>query len=230
MELTTSRAWGVILVDDHPLVRYGLRVMVERCEGLTVLGEAGNGTEAEQLLERFDPDLVILDLKLRQGNGMSLIRRFKSIRPRVRVLIVSVLADGLHVDRALRAGASGYVIKDDAVDDVALAVEYVRRGEVYVSPSLMPAVLERRWNASVDGGEDRLSEREREIVRLIGGGWKVSAIAHRLGISPKTVNNHRDNIKQKLGLSTSIELAQWAALWIFSGSGSKEPDVELRVD
>jgi DNA-binding NarL/FixJ family response regulator len=207
----------VMLVDDHPLMRDGVRRMIETQDDLEVCGEAGDAEGAMSRLAASAPDVVVLDISLGDDNGITLIRRMHAQRPELAVLALSMHHEALYAEHALNAGACGYVSKRDDPSAVLRAIRIVAEGGTFISESMGAAVLRRRVGGPTGGGDRAakpLSPREFEILHLIGTGLTASEIAARLQISVKTVNAHRQHIKQKLGLNRAMQLDQYAARWV----------------
>jgi DNA-binding NarL/FixJ family response regulator len=206
----------VFIVDDHPIVRDGLRHLIDADPGLEVSGEAESGEEALKLMEREPPDVAVVDLSLPGMDGVSLIRRIREMHPDTPVLVLSMLEQTLQAERALKAGASGYVTKADATDEVVTAIHRVVAGEIYVSESLAMDIIGDLLGGRQDSlstVEQELTDREFEIFRLIGRGLRSRQIAEALGRSVKTIEAHQSNIKRKLGLRDARELAYYAMRW-----------------
>jgi DNA-binding NarL/FixJ family response regulator len=206
----------VMIVDDHPIVRDGLRHFIDAEPEMTVCGEARSGEDALKALSSGVPDLVLVDLSLPGMDGVSLIRRIKEDHPEVLILVVSMLEQSMHAERALRAGASGFVTKADATEEVVTAIRRVVRGEVYVSAGLamdMIGDMVRGGKGSLGTVEASLSGREFEVFRLIGRGFRTKQIADVLDLSVKTIETHQANIKRKLGLRDARELGYYAMRW-----------------
>lgn len=206
----------VLVVDDHPLVRRGLRDVLEAVDGIAVTGEAGTYQRALDCLEDEEFDLAIVDLGLDGQSGLELIKQMRGRWPEVQVLVCSLHDEVLFAERSLRAGARGYLSKDEAVDRVVEAVERVIDGRIYLSPEMTDRLL--ATSAGHARGRDepleRLSDRELEVFRLSGQALSSSEIGERLHLSPKTVDSHRENIKKKLGLRNHGELLRRAVQWV----------------
>ena len=206
----------VLIVDDHPILRHGIAQLVQREPDLDPCAQAGTIDEALAVLADRPIDLVIVDLSLAERSGMDLIRQIRERHPAVRCLVLSMHDERLHAERALRAGARGYLMKHEATRKIVTALRCVRDGRIYLSDELASQLLERL--ASTPVGEPAapasplavLSDRELEVLRLIGRGLRTGEIARALNRSVHTVEAHRANIKRKLGLKTAGELAQAA--------------------
>jgi DNA-binding NarL/FixJ family response regulator len=210
----------VLLVDDHPLVRDGLMEMINRTGDLTCCGEAGNTTDAQTAVSELKPDLVLLDLRLHNGDGLELVKIFKSLFPSLKVLILSQLDEMTYAERALRVGALGYVMKENATREILSAMRTVLAGEIFVSQKIKILAVRRMAGAkksSNDGSAafvEKLTDRELQIFQLLGRGVGSRQIAADLYLSFKTIQTHRENIKRKLGLCDAASLVHHATLWI----------------
>jgi DNA-binding NarL/FixJ family response regulator len=206
----------VSIVDDHPVVREGLAMHLATGPDLEVCGEAEDVPGALALLASTRPDVAIIDISLKNGNGLELIRRIKDLRDTVRILVWSMYPESLYAERALRAGAQGYLNKGQATHHVLDAVRAIVQGKVYVSGDLADRLLHRVVGHKLEERSpiDCLSDRELEVFRLIGEGMATETIAKKMHVSPKTVETFRARIKEKLGLSNMTELIQRAALWV----------------
>lgn len=210
------RTINFMIVDDHPLVRRGLRQLVEIEPDLTVCCEAATMADALQLLEQYTPDLAIVDLSLPDGNGLDLIKRMKIRHPEILILVSSMHDEDLYAKRVLRAGAKGYINKQQASEEVIIAARRVLAGKVYLSPE-MTERFELEHGSTPESPVlsplEHLSDRELEVFELIGHGKTTSAIADLLHLSVKTIETHRANIKLKLGLQSAGELVRSAVEW-----------------
>ena len=209
----------VLIVDDHPLVREGLALRVSSQPDLDVCGEAASADEALSQLEASSPDLAIVDIQLVGSSGIDLIKEIKARFPSVKMLVVSAYEDSLYAERALRAGALGYINKRQCQERIIEAIRTVLEGRRYVSDEM----TQRLFSLAVTGGDhtladpiQRLSDRELEVFQLIGQGLKSSAIANRLFLSVHTIDSHREKIRHKLGLKNGNELMQRAVQWVLN--------------
>lgn len=211
---------GVLIVDDHPLVRQGLASLIDQTPDLFICAQAADAAGAIVALESASPDVVVVDLSLRGSNGIDLIKEIRRRAPQMDVLVLTMHDEAFYAERSLRAGARGYVMKGEEPDEVLEAIRRVRRGEVYVSPRLATELVRRAAaSAASEGASDpsaveRLSDRELEVFELIARGLKTSEIAERLFVSVKTVDTHRHRIKEKLGLRTGLEVVRYAIRWL----------------
>jgi DNA-binding NarL/FixJ family response regulator len=206
----------ILIVDDHPIVRLGLRQLLAQESDLSVCGEAAGVQTALDIIRTTKVDLTIVDLSLEDGSGLELIRQTFEVARDVRVLVLSIHDEALFAERALRAGASGYVMKQEAIDHLVDAVRHVLAGHVYVSERVSQQLLEglrhRRAPLPFDPVRE-LSDREFEVFELIAKGIGTADIAERLSISVKTVETYRANIKTKLKLRDATDLIRYAAIW-----------------
>jgi DNA-binding NarL/FixJ family response regulator len=208
----------VLIVDDHPATREGLACRLEVEPDFQVCGEAADLADALKLVAATDPDVVIVDLGLRRGDGLELVKRLKDRGCTAKLLVWSWRAENLYAERALRAGASGYISKDEATGTIIAAVRRILAGDVYLSPHMMSLVV-RRNVAGLDkdvtpDSLGELSDRELEVFQLTGQGLDTVQVADRLKVSPKTVETYKARIKEKLGLDSGGELLFRAMRWV----------------
>lgn len=206
----------IAIVDDHELVRFGVAQLVAREPGWEVCGEAADVASALQMIRDKQPDLAIVDLRLAQGDGLELVKQVKAACPEVRVLVSSMHEENLFADRAMRAGAWGYVSKQEPAETLRAAIRRVLDGKVYLSASMTERLLIRSTGRSgnADGSPlELLSDRELEVFELLGRGYSVKEIARNLHLSPKTVEYHREHIKEKLNLPSSSAVLRHATAW-----------------
>jgi DNA-binding NarL/FixJ family response regulator len=207
----------ILVVDDHPLVRQGIRMLVGAEPDLEVCGEAEDAAGALLALKDGGADVAVVDLALKDSSGLELIKDMHQRFPKVRVLVVSMRNEGLYAERALRAGAHGYVTKEEGPEEVLAGIRRVRAGEIHVSPRLASQLMSRIVpGAARRGGRpsvEHLTDRELEVLELIGQGLATGEVARRLHISPKTVESHREHLKEKLGLGSAPELLKFAIQW-----------------
>jgi DNA-binding NarL/FixJ family response regulator len=202
-------------VDDHPIVRLGIRQMLSTDPGLTVCCEAESADAALQLAKRSKADLAIVDLSLGQVTGLELVRQLHEAVPDLPVLVLSMHDEALFAERALRAGARGYIMKHEAIDGLVGAIRHVLSGRIYVSERMSQDILERvgRQELPSGGRLGNLSDRELEVFEMIGRGLSTATIADQLGVSVKTIETYRSNIKTKLNLKDAADLIRFAATW-----------------
>jgi DNA-binding NarL/FixJ family response regulator len=205
-------------VDDHPAVREGLAIRISRQADLEVCGEAADIADALRLVASAKPDVAIIDISLKTGNGIDLIKRIKARFPEVRMLVWSMYDESLYAERALRAGALGYINKEHATDKIIDGLRRVLAGKVYLSESMAQKIITQTVAGEDIQGKDlvtsRLSDRELEVFQLIGSGHSTLDVAKKMKVSPKTVETYRVRIKEKLNVSTSAELMQRAVKWV----------------
>jgi DNA-binding NarL/FixJ family response regulator len=212
----------IVIVDDHPLFRKGLEQLINSAEDFAVCGEAGNAAEAMDVIRRITPDLVIVDLSLPGANGIELIKNIRAEFSKLPILVLSMHDESLYALRALRAGAQGYIMKQEALGNVVNAIGEVFQGRPYLSPVMAATVIAKFAQREGESGEnaiDRLSDRELEILELIGKGNEVRQIAKSLHLSPKTVETHRAHIKEKLNLANAHQVGRFAVQWITERDG-----------
>jgi DNA-binding NarL/FixJ family response regulator len=207
----------IVIVDDHPLFRKGLEQLIHSDGAFAICGEASSAPEAMDVIRKLDPDLAIVDLSLPGANGIELIKNIRAEFPKLPILVLSMHDESLYALRALRAGAEGYVMKHEAMANVIHAIHDVFNGRPYLSPAMAAQVITKFAHGASEGetdAVDRLSDRELEILELIGKGNDVRQIAKLLHLSPKTVETHRAHIKDKLDLKNSREVARFALQWL----------------
>ncbi len=207
----------IVIIDDHPLFRKGLEQLIHSEDGFAVCGEANNAPEAMDVIRKLNPDLAIVDLSLPGANGIELIKNIRAEFSKLPILVLSMHDESLYALRALRAGAEGYVMKHEAMTNVIQAIREVFNGRPYLSPAMAAQVITKFAHRQAEGEADaveRLSDRELEILELIGKGNDVRQIAKVLHLSPKTVETHRSHIKDKLDLKNSREVARFALQWL----------------
>jgi len=201
----------VVLADDHTLVRAGLRRLLEGRPGIAVVAEVADGEGALRAVEAGGVDVLVLDLSMPKVGGLEVLRRVKDSRPETKVVVLTMHSNAEYVARAVREGADGYLLKDSAVADLVRAIETVVGGEAYYSPEVQRALGDLvRGGTEGERPLDRLTEREREILRLVAEGLSTKEIAARLRISGRTVETHRANLMRKLDLHSVAQLTQFA--------------------
>jgi DNA-binding NarL/FixJ family response regulator len=210
------RRTRILIVDDHPLVRQGLAFSLAAQGAFEVCGEAGSESEAMALAEEKHPDLTIVDITLKSGNGIDLIKQLKERHPKLKILVVSAFQESLYGERALRAGALGYLNKQETNTKLLEAIEVVMRGDRYVSTELSRRLITQALTHPGECNEPAqlLTNRELEVFRLIGQGLTSGAIANQLHLSRHTIDTHRENIKRKLGARDAGELNRQAVQWL----------------
>ncbi len=212
----------LLLVDDHPIMRHGLAQLIRAEPGLEVCGEAGSAREGLELAGRLQPDLVVIDLTLPDKNGLELLKDIQAQHPGTLCLVLSMHDETMYGERALRAGARGYIMKEAAADHLINAARKVLSGGIYVSDSMASRMLEQVTGQRARGatsGVETLSDRELEVLEMIGRGVATKNIAERLCISARTVEAHRAHIKEKLGVGDGAALVRYAVQWVESRAG-----------
>jgi DNA-binding NarL/FixJ family response regulator len=208
---------SILIVDDHPLFRKGLKAVLEPNNQFEVVGEARNGSEALELAQKLNPDLVVVDISLPDQNGIELTREIRNLLPETRIMIVSMHSKIDYIAEAFQAGATGYVVKESASESLLQGLEQVSKGDYYLDSSLSQQVVEKLFvprenenqiSHSAYGG---LTPKEQEVMRLLAEGLSSKKVAEKLFISPKTVENHRASLMNKLDLHGTVELVRYAA-------------------
>ena len=215
----------VLVVDDHPIVRQGLAEMINREPDLSVCGDAADMQKAVHLIEALRPDILIVDISLDGPDGLDLLKHIRTQDPTLPVLILSMHDESIYAERALRAGANGYIMKQEATDNVLDALRRILNREIYVSPRITNKMLQQfvggtntdKRHSSVDD----LSDRELEVLRLIGAGHGTRQIAEELHLSVKTVETYQAHLKEKLVLRNSRELVQYATRWTMGARAAR---------
>jgi len=220
MKKSDSKA-TVLLVDDHPIVRQGLAQLLNTEPDFIVCGEAENARKAMAAIEDLKPDLAIIDITLQGTNGIELIKNIVAQWPDLPILVLSMHDESLYAERALRAGAKGYVMKQEATERLTGALRRILNGQIYVSEKLADKMMRK----AIDGKAMQdsspvsiLSDRELEVLQLIGQGHGTRQIAEDLNLSVKTIESHRAHIKEKLNLKTAPEMVRFAVQWVNQGT------------
>jgi DNA-binding NarL/FixJ family response regulator len=222
----TPRKSRIIVVEDHPVVCAGLMELIRNQPDLTCSGSADNTAAAKQLVEQCKPDLILLDLRLKSGDALDLIKSLRVEHPETKVLVLSQYDELIFAERALRAGASGYIMKENATNEVLRAVRKVLAGELYFSERVAAAVVQRMLREKPSGsriGVESLSDREMQVFQLLGASYSAREIAEQFHLSRKTVETHCEKIKHKLSLHNAAELKQFARKWAAENLTPAEP-------
>ncbi len=207
----------VLLVEDHPMFRERMAHLINKDLGMTICGESDNIADAMEIIRTEQPDIAIVDISLRGSSGLELLKDIRAQGMDLSVLVLSMHAEELYAERALRAGAKGYIMKSEASTEVIEAIRTVQRGEVYVSRPMVGKILMRMASTSGKSeisGVDSLADRELEVFQLIGQGRNTREIAKTLNLGESTIETYRARIREKLGLRNTAELAQQAARWV----------------
>ena len=207
----------ILIIDDHPLFREGLKAIIERDNRFEVVGEAGNGREGLRLAKELKPDLALVDMSLPDQSGIQLTRELKNASLKTRIMMITMHSKVDYIVKAFRAGATGYVVKESASERLLQGMDTVLKGEYFMDSSVSHKVVKKlmqfpeKGAKITDASYDTLTPREQEIMVLLAEGLSSKEIAEKLFISPKTVDNHRTNILRKLNLHSTIELIRYAA-------------------
>lgn len=217
----------ILIVEDHPVARMGLAKVLVRENNFQIIGEAEDVDEAMELIEKQQPDIVILDLSLKSSNGLEFQKYLKKNHPEMNVLVVSMFDETIYAVRVLEAGAKGYLMKDAPVEDLIKAVTAVSNGRIYVSDNIKSRIM---GNLSIRKSEDNissigsLSDREQQVFLMISRGWRTRQIAEKLGLSIKTIETYCSHIKDKLNLSNAAELLRYAVQWSIHDGANAQKD------
>jgi len=208
---------NIMIVDDHPLFREGLKAIARRDDKYTVVAEAGNGQECIQLAKKHRPDIMLIDISMPGKNGIQVIRELRGALPDTRFIIISMHSKTDYIVEAFRAGATGYMVKESAAAQLIKGLETVAAGEIFLDHALGQGVVFKLLQNSSDSstGKDdpyfTLTDREQEVMRMLAEGLNTKEVANKLYISPKTVENHRTNLMKKIGLNSTVELIRYSA-------------------
>lgn len=205
----------IIIIDDHPIVRKGFAQLINREKDLKVVGEAEDQQSAREIIEKTSPDLALVDLTLKESDGLELIKDITVLYPKIKTLVISLHDERVYAERALRAGAKGYIMKSEATENVMTAIRQVLKGSIYLSKDMQERILQQYADQGAEQRSivDILSDREFEVFQLIGEGLDTRSIAGRLNLSVKTIETYKAHIKTKLNLQSSTELIQRAVEW-----------------
>ena len=206
------KAIRTLIADDHALVRAGIRALVEKIEGVTVVAEAGKGSEAKDLITELKPDLVLLDITMPDGNGFDVLLHVQKNFPETRIIVLTVHEAGEYAIRALREGAAGFLPKSAASTELEQAIQTVMKGEIYISPETSRKTLLEYGKGTKRDLLDSLSPRQREVLRLIAEGRTTKQIAQMLEISVKTVETHRSQLMERLDIHDVAGLVRYAII------------------
>jgi len=213
-----SAKFRILLVDDHPITRQGVSALINQERNLTVCGEADNAPRAIELITKLTPDIAIIDISLKSMSGIELIKNIRVPAPRLPILVM-MHDESLFAERALRAGAQGYIMKQEASEKILTAIHQVLADEIYLSDAMKEKMLHRVVNHKKEEtgfAIDQLSDRELEVFQLIGNGYPTRQIAQRLNLSVKTIDSYREHLKLKLLLENGADLVRYAIQWVKS--------------
>ena len=219
----------VVVIEDHPVLRDALQQLIDGQPDLTCVGVADNTLDAKRLVEQCKPDLMVLDLRLKTGDALDLVKSLRVEQPGLKVLVLSQYDELIFAERALRAGAFGYIMKENATDEVLRALRKVLAGELYFSERVAAAVVQRTLRekpSASRAGIELLSDRELQVFQLLGASYSVREIAAQFHLSRKTVETHCEKIKHKLSLHNAAELKQFASKWAAENLAASEPWVQ----
>ena len=211
----------IFIVEDHPIFRMGMTELINRETDMEVCGDADNVAQARTLIGTYKPDLVVVDLSLKQSNGIDLVREICGQYENMFCLVLTMHDEALHAERCIKAGAKGYIMKEEASRSVVKAIREIMAGDLYVSKSVMSHILNQlhKKPAQVQTSPiKQLTDREMEIFQYIGKGHATGEIARRLNISVKTIGTYRERIKEKLSLENAGELVRFAVIWVETGN------------
>ena len=208
-----------MIVDDHPIVRQGLRMIIEREEDFSICAEASNASEAIRVIADCNPDVVIVDISLDgTTNGIELVRAIKERHPGILTLVLSMYDESLYAERAIRAGASGYVMKKEADNNIISAIQLILKGDLYLSDDISKSIVKKLLHVASEqelSPESVLTDRELEIFMMIGNGIGTKEISRRLNLSLNTIETHRRHIKEKMQFKDLNELVKYAVQWVY---------------
>ncbi|HYC70083.1 MAG TPA: response regulator transcription factor [Opitutaceae bacterium] len=213
----SSAKYQILLVDDHPITRQGVAVLINQEHDLEVIGEVDNAPAAIAFLQKTPCSLAIIDITLKTTNGVELMKHIRALAPDMPVLVMSMHDEGLYAERAMRAGARGYIMKQEASNKILTAIRTVLSGELYLSDKMKERMLHRFVNnrkEKVGFSMDSLSDREMEVFQLIGNGYSTRQIAAKLNLSVKTIDSYREHLKLKLPLEAGKDLVRYAIQWM----------------
>jgi DNA-binding NarL/FixJ family response regulator len=223
---TSAKKSKVLLVDDHPIVRQGLALLIDREGDLCVCGEAEGAHTAFQAIEALKPDIVVLDISLSGPDGLDVLKEIRTKTAALPVLILSMHDESIYAERAMRAGANGYIMKQEATEKVLVAIRRILQGDVYLSDRLTNTMLQQFVRGTAPSKSSplvNLTDRELEVFRLIGEGHGTRRIADELHLSVKTIESYQAHIKEKLALRNARELVQHAIEWTVNVNGGYTP-------
>ncbi len=209
----------ILLVDDHPITRQGVAALINQEENLMVCGEADSAAKAMEIIPQLKPDMAVVDISLKTTSGIELVKNLKIQFPKLPILMMSMHDESLYAERALRAGAKGYIMKQEASEKILIAINRVLSGELYLSEKIKEKMLHNLVDKKNDKSGfaiDTLSDRELEVFQMIGNGFSTRQIAGRLHLSVKTIDSYREHLKLKLHLNSGSELVQHAIQWVKS--------------
>jgi DNA-binding NarL/FixJ family response regulator len=209
----------ILIVDDHPVVRQGLKQLIDMEADLMVAGEAPDALQALDLVKKLEPNLVIVDISLKIGSGLELIKNIKVLFPDILILVISMHDESFYAERVIRAGALGYIMKSEASQNVMTAIRKVLAGEIYLSGEMGKKILDKLLRGQAKTAQsplESLSDREMQVFQMLAEGNRTSDIAQKLNVSLSTIDTHFVHIKKKLGIKDTAKLVQYAMNWFFT--------------
>jgi DNA-binding NarL/FixJ family response regulator len=219
----------VFLVDDHPAIREAIRDTINTTMDMEICGEAGNSDEAFRAIDKQRPDVAIVDISLNDAHGLDLVQNVRAQYPSVKMIVFSMYDENVYAERAIRAGASGFLMKSEPTKTIIEAIRSVNRGEVYLSRRMASRILNKvamGRSAEPSFAIDELTDREMAVFQMLGQGYSVQDIQDRLSLSRKTIETYRRRAKEKLGFDTVSELLQYAVQWTY-GQGTHGRDADV---
>ncbi len=214
----------VLVVDDHPAIREAIADIIADKMGMELVGQASNADEAFQLVQKMQPDVAVIDISLEDAHGLDLVQNIRAQYPHVQVVVFSMYDESVYAERAIRAGASGYLMKSEPTQSVVEAIRSVMQGEVYLSRRMASRMLSKiatGRSSSPGFAIDQLTDREMAVCQMLGEGFSVQEITQRLNLSRKTVETYRRRVKEKLDFESVAELLQYAVQWRYGQSDSQ---------
>ncbi|MBN1699099.1 MAG: response regulator transcription factor [Spirochaetales bacterium] len=219
-----KKNYSVYIIDRQPVVRKGLSTIITEVRGFDICGDCSDTKNVYESIEKLNPDIIILDIALKEGSGIEFIKDLKVRFPEIHILVFSHHDESIYADHVLRAGALGYIMKDEEPDKIKEAIKYVLKGEIFVSEKIRLKLLKRLISNKpkpYQSPMEQLSSRELEVFQLIGAGLSTRKIASELNLGIKTIETYRFNIKKKLGISDNTELIHHASKWFFNENKGK---------
>ncbi|KKO46791.1 hypothetical protein WG68_02235 [Arsukibacterium ikkense] len=209
----------LLLIDDHPVFRCGLAALIEAEADLKICGEAESVSTALQLIPKLKPDMLVLDLLLAEGDGLQLLKHLRAQGSKLPILVMSMYDEQLFAERVIKAGANGYINKTDTISHIVPAIRRVLQGRIYVSDAMADTLLQSNFNHKSPqhlSGEAKLTDRELEVYMMLGKGYSTKRIASELNLSSKTIDSHKEHIKEKLAITDNNSLIHHAVTWMMT--------------
>jgi RNA polymerase sigma factor (sigma-70 family) len=210
-----EKQFSIVIAEDHVILREGLKSLLSSHPDLKVVGEAGDGLEAIRSVQKHFPDLVLMDLSMPRMTGLDAIKEVKRVSPQTKIVVLTIHSEEEYIVAALRAGADGYILKEGSSNELLTAIRHVLGGRRYLTPSISTTIidcfLQRKEGSGIRSAWETLTQREKEVLKLVAEGYSNKEIAEFLCISVKTVEKHRSNLMAKLGVHNAVALTAWAA-------------------